>query len=568
MTPVPALVPRVLSIAGTDPSGGAGTAADTKSITAAGGYAMAVVTCLVAQSTRGVREVHTPPTAFLRAQLDAVGQDVAIDAVKTGMLGTTEIIETVWAWLEELGSQPAQHAARRAQVAGPGGRPPLLVVDPVMVATSGDRLLEPQAEAAMTALCQRATVITPNIAELAVITGQEPATTAEEALDQARAWSQRTGTDVLVKTGHLSGEMATTFWVGPDGVLAQVPTRRLATTSTHGTGCSLSSALAARLAAGQEPAQALAWSCHWLHEAIAHGAELGVGQGHGPVDHSHRSRRLALAADTAPWVPRDAVPPALEHPDELRAVAGVPGLPSPPAAHPDRAVPPQGPWTRALWRSAGPLIAQIQDSGFVRALVEGTLAAPEFDFYLAQDTHYLARYAKALATVSTRAPSAAQTAQWARTAAAVIDDEAELHRTWLAGRELPAESPVCLAYTDFLQATASVEPYAVAAAALLPCPWLYAHIGAGMPHPGPDHPYAAWLSTYHDPVFARMSNQAAALTEQAMAQATPTERSRAARAFLIACRHELEFFEQARRLGDMQAGGAAVGQMQDGGAPA
>ncbi|MBO3723846.1 bifunctional hydroxymethylpyrimidine kinase/phosphomethylpyrimidine kinase [Actinomyces bowdenii] len=561
MTPLSScVVPRVLSIAGTDPSGGAGTAADTKSITAAGGYAMAVFTCLVAQNTRGVREVHTPPIAFLRAQLDAVGQDVAIDAIKTGMLGTIGIIETVWAWLEALPTQPAQHAARRARVPGPGGRPPLLVVDPVMVATSGDRLLDPQAEAAMTALCQRATVITPNIAELAVITGQEPATTAAEALDQARAWSRRTGTDVVVKTGHLSGEMATTSWVGPEGLIAEIPTRRLPTTSTHGTGCSLSSALATRLAAGQDPDQALAWSCHWLHEAIAHGAELGVGQGHGPVDHSHRSRRLALAADPTPWVPREAVPPALEEPEQLHEAGGVPGLAARPAAEPDAAVPPQGPWTRALWRSAGPLIAQIQGSGFVRALVEGTLAAPEFDFYLAQDTHYLARYAKALATVSTRAPSAAQTAVWARTAAAVIDDEAELHRTWLAGRELPAESPVCLAYTDFLQAAASVEPYAVAAAALLPCPWLYAHIGAGMPQPGPDHPYAAWLSTYHDPAFARMSNQVAALTEQAMARATPAERSRAARAFLIACRHELEFFEQARRLGGApalaQAGGA------------
>ena len=526
-------VPRVLSIAGTDPTGGAGTAADTKSITAAGGYAMAAVTSLVAQNTRGVREIHTPPVSFLRAQLDAVGDDVQLDAVKTGMLATVEIIETVSAWLEDwLARNPTT----------------VIVVDPVMVATSGDRLLAPEAEAAMTAFCQRSTVITPNIAELAVITGQEPATSAERAVDQARTWAQRTGTDVVVKTGHLTGQMATTFWVGPDGVLAQVPTRRVSTTATHGTGCSLSSALATRLAAGQSPQQALEWTCHWLHESITHGAALAVGRGHGPVDHSHRARRLALAAETSPWVAREAVPATLEDPEDLQAVAGVPGLPSPPPAQPAEAVPPQGPWTRALWRAAGPLIAQIQDSGFVRALVEGALRPEAFDFYLAQDTHYLTRYARALATAATRAPTAAQTAQWAATAASVLTDEAELHRTWLAGRELPAESPVCLAYTDFLQATASVEPYAVAAAALLPCPWLYAHIGAGMPRVEPDHPYAAWLSTYHDPAFAQMSNQVAALTESALAAATPAHRARAARAFLHACRHELEFFEQAQRL--------------------
>ena len=531
MTPVS--VPRVLSIAGTDPTGGAGTAADTKSITAAGGYAMAVVTCLVAQNTQGVRQVHTPDASFLRAQLDAVGDDVEIDAIKTGMLGTVEIINTVTAWLEE----------RRE-----AGSAAVLVVDPVMVATSGDRLLEPQAEAAMTAFCSRADVITPNIAELAVITGQEPATTAEQALDQAQAWARRTGTDVVVKTGHLSGPMATTYWVGPDGLLADVPTRRVETTSTHGTGCSLSSALATRLGAGQDPGRALEWTCHWLHEAISHGQGLAVGHGHGPVDHSHRARRLSLAADATPWVPVEAVPAELTEPDQLQAVAGVPGLAAPAAVEPAEAVAAQGPWTRALWRAAGPLIAQVEDSGFVRALVDGTLTPSAFDFYLAQDTHYLTRYARALATAAIHAPQAAQTASWAATAAAVLNDEAELHRTWLAGRELPAESPVCLAYTDFLQSTASVEPYAVAAAALLPCPWLYAHIGAGMPHVDPEHPYAAWLSTYHDPAFAQMSNQVAAEVERAMEAATPADRSSAARAFLRACRHELEFFEQARRL--------------------
>ncbi|HRL80819.1 MAG TPA: bifunctional hydroxymethylpyrimidine kinase/phosphomethylpyrimidine kinase, partial [Propioniciclava sp.] len=180
--PLRPAVPRVLSIAGTDPTGGAGTAADLKSITAAGGYGMAVVTSLVAQNTRGVRDVHLPPTAFLTEQLDAVSDDVDLHAVKTGMLATADIIAAVATWLE---AHP----------------PAVLVVDPVMVATSGDRLLDADAEAAMRDFCRRASVITPNTDELAVLTQSTPATTQDEAIAQARGWAQETGTAVVVKTG-------------------------------------------------------------------------------------------------------------------------------------------------------------------------------------------------------------------------------------------------------------------------------------------------------------------------------------------------------------------------------
>src|SRR5699024_4312108 len=187
-------VPRVLSIAGTDPSGGAGTAADLKSITAAGGYGMAVVTSLVAQNTHGVRDIHVPPTEFLTAQLQAVSDDVVIDALKTGMLGTVEIIETVAAWLDD---QP----------------PTVLVVDPVMVATSGDR----QGEQPMIELCARATVVTPNIDAPAVLPGSEPALDEAQALNQAAAWASDTGVPVVVKTGHLFSHWTTNTWVSPDG---------------------------------------------------------------------------------------------------------------------------------------------------------------------------------------------------------------------------------------------------------------------------------------------------------------------------------------------------------------
>lgn len=274
------IVPRVLAIAGTDPSGGAGTAADLKSITAAGGYGMAVVTSLVAQNTHGVRAIHTPPTAFLSEQLQAVSDDVTIDAIKTGMLGTAEIIETVATWLDD---HPPQ----------------VLVVDPVMVATSGDRLVDRRAEQAMVEFCTRATLVTPNISELAVLTGSEPAANEAEAIAQASDWAAATGVSVIVKTGHLTSRWATNTWVGPEGVRTAANATRLDSTSTHGTGCSLSSALATRLGAGDEPATALSWATEWLHEAIKYGEALNVGSGHGPVDHSYRSRRSLAATPPA-----------------------------------------------------------------------------------------------------------------------------------------------------------------------------------------------------------------------------------------------------------------------------
>ena len=202
----PARIPRVLSIAGTDPSGGAGTAADLKSITAAGGYGMSVVTALVAQNTRGVREIHVPPAPFLDRQLRAVSDDVVIDAVKTGMLGTAALIATVSEWLDE---HPPQ----------------ILVVDPVMVATSGDSLLAPDAEQAMITFCSRATVVTPNIEELARLTGSERARDERAALEQAREWSARTGVAVVVKTGHLDSATVTNTWVDPDGTASRSPRR-------------------------------------------------------------------------------------------------------------------------------------------------------------------------------------------------------------------------------------------------------------------------------------------------------------------------------------------------------
>lgn len=542
----------MLSIAGTDPSGGAGTAADMKSITAAGGYAMTAVTALVAQNTHGVRDVHMPPAEFLTAQLRSVSDDVTIDAVKTGMLGNGEVITAVSQWLAE------HHHG-------------VLVVDPVMVATSGDRLLDEEAEQQMVQFCRLATVVTPNIDELALVTGSARAAGETEALDQAAGWARETGVSVVVKTGHLDAPLVTNTWVHPDGTTTAVPTARVDTTNTHGTGCSLAAALATRLGRGDSPQQALQWSTTWLHEAIASGAQLQVGSGNGPVDHAHRFRRLAAAGSSRPWLPSGAVPEALRRPEDLNHQAPAqhdptkqnparsdPAHPDPTQHHPTQpdpahpavppAVEPPGPWTRALWERGSQTIQEIADSAFVRALIDGSLPEPSFAFYLNQDALYLARYSRALAAVAASSSDQEAQAFWAGGATNCLTVESELHRAWLGGRPGAAISPVTSAYTNFLLASALGEDTVVGSAAVLPCYWLYAQTGASLPTVPEEHPYAAWLETYRDPAFVTATQGALGHVEQEMAAASPTGRAAAARAFLIACRHELEFFEQALRI--------------------
>ncbi|SEM71066.1 bifunctional hydroxymethylpyrimidine kinase/phosphomethylpyrimidine kinase [Cryobacterium sp. TMT1-3] len=265
--------PRILSIAGTDPTGGAGIQADLKSIAANGGYGMAVVTALVAQNTRGVRAVHTPPVHFLRQQLTAVSDDVTIDAVKIGMLANFAVITEVGSWLEEC-------------------RPPLVVLDPVMVATSGDRLLDASAEQALRDLIPHADLVTPNVPELAVLLNEPAAIDWTEALEQGERLSARTGTTVLVKGGHFTGTACPDALVNTHGLLThkvlEFTAPRIETRNSHGTGCSLSAAMATVQARRGNWAQSLAEVKDWLQDALAHADELEVGRGNGPIHHFHR----------------------------------------------------------------------------------------------------------------------------------------------------------------------------------------------------------------------------------------------------------------------------------------
>ena len=547
--PQTARVPRVLSIAGTDPSGGAGIQADLKSIAASGGYGMCVTTSLVAQNTCGVREVFTPPLEFLTAQLAAVFDDVTVDAVKIGMLGDADTIRTVRTWLSE-------HPV------------PVVVLDPVMIASSGDRLLQAEAEQALRDLVPLVNVITPNIPELAVLCQKEPAQTFDEAHEQAANLAAATGTTVIVKGGHLCGQDAGNTAVFLDGTCAHVRTPRLDSRNTHGTGCSLSSSLATRLGVellqhteaaehtaeqsvltSEDTHRALQWSTRWLHESIAAGAglQVGSGEGHGPVDHAARARRLEAAASAYPWhhllATTDSEGNTLDgtSPERLLPVSPVPAG--------EAVVKPAGPWTAALWAAGGETWHQILDLPFVRALGEGTLDEDLFAFYLDQDALYLRDYSRALATLSARADTAEAQVHWAAGAHEAIAAESQLHEGWLANRaRLGGPSPITMGYTNFLRASAAGDDYVVGAAAILPCYWLYEEVGAVLSSQNhADHPYAEWLSMYGGEEFAADVARSLAEVERAFEAASPAQRVRAARAYLSACVYEREFFDQAHR---------------------
>jgi len=259
--------PRLLTIAGSDSGGGAGIQADLKTFAAHGAYGMSVITALTAQNTREVRSVLEVPPQMVAAQIDAVLDDIGADAIKIGMLASAEVIRAVAGRL-------------RAHLAGTTVP---IVLDPVMVAKSGDRLLREDAvEALATDLLPLATLITPNVPELETLTGLA-AGTEEERLRAAEALAAR-GPAVLAKGGHADGvEVVDLLLAG--GQVHRFTHPRLRTTSTHGTGCTLSSAIAARLGAGEDLARAVEGATEYLLGAMAAAYPLGKGNGHGPVDH-------------------------------------------------------------------------------------------------------------------------------------------------------------------------------------------------------------------------------------------------------------------------------------------
>lgn len=502
---MPETTPNILSIAGSDPSGGAGIQADLKSIAACGGYGMAALTALTAQNTHGVTGVHLPPADFVTAQLDAVAADVRVDAVKIGMLANVETIEAVGAWL----------AAQRT------GSGPAVVLDPVMVATSGDRLTDDDAVAALRYLLSHADLVTPNLPELAVLLDTEPAATWADALEQAQRLATQADLLVLAKGGHLAGHddgaaggRCPDALVGPDGVVLELDDERVATTNTHGTGCSLSSAMATLYARFGDWPTALRAAKGWLTQALRDADSLDVGTGHGPVNHLGQL-----------WDGRSVPDPRAD------------------LAH----------W----WELIGDLRARIDDVWFVKELADGSLARADFEHYLAQDSIYLRTYSKVLSKAAQLAPTLAEQQFWAKSASECLEVELGLHEARLAEAEARGEtpagpdgapaSPETRSYLNHLLSAAAVGSYPVVAAAVLPCYWLYQDIGTRLAAANrPDHPYADWLGLYSSPEFDAATRQAIAITQRLARQAPPAEREAMLDAYLESSRQEMDFFAQRR----------------------
>jgi hydroxymethylpyrimidine/phosphomethylpyrimidine kinase len=257
-----------MTIAGSDSGGGAGIQADLKAFAALGVFGTSAVTALTAQNTVGVRGVYAVPAPFVVAQIEAVLDDMPVAAVKTGMLATAEIVQAV------------------AKLAS-AGRLPQLVVDPVMVASSGDRLLEPEAERLyVEELLPHASVVTPNLKEAEVLLGR-PITTLADQRDAVAKLAALGPSTVVVKGGHAvsdtPGEAVDVVW--HDGAVRELRMPRVDTPNNHGSGCSFASAIAALLAQGQPIDRAVAEAKAFIWRAVSGGAHWSLGAGHGPLDH-------------------------------------------------------------------------------------------------------------------------------------------------------------------------------------------------------------------------------------------------------------------------------------------
>jgi hydroxymethylpyrimidine/phosphomethylpyrimidine kinase len=262
-------IPIALTIAGSDSSAGAGVQADLKTFAAFGVYGASVITALTAQNTTGVTGIHDVPADFVTAQIDAVFSDLDVKAVKIGMVAQRATIEAIVAALSRWS-------------------PRHVVLDPVMVATSGSHLLaEDAVETLRRKLIPLASLITPNLPEAAALLG-EPVATGEEAIAAQGARLLALGCPaVLIKGGHGQGAESIDYLFDANGTVA-LAAPRLAGKNTHGTGCSLSSAIAAGLAKGDDMARAVRSAKTWINAAIAAADQLEVGKGHGPIHHFHK----------------------------------------------------------------------------------------------------------------------------------------------------------------------------------------------------------------------------------------------------------------------------------------
>lgn len=265
--------PTVLTIAGTDPSGGAGIQADLKTFAALGCYGMSVITALVAQNTCGVRAIHSVPPDFVKAQLLAVLEDIEPDAIKIGMVHSVELVDTIAGVLANYPSIP-------------------IIFDPVMIATSGHRLIEEDTIAAIVSkLFPLARLITPNMDEASLLAGI-PVKTINDMYEASALIMAMKPKALLLKGGHLQSEKLTSMLVDNNGLVQEYYSDKIVTKNMHGSGCTLSSAIAAFIARGFSLTDAVAEAQDYVHGAIYHAADVVCGKGNGPLNHGYNPQKM------------------------------------------------------------------------------------------------------------------------------------------------------------------------------------------------------------------------------------------------------------------------------------
>ena len=267
--------PAVLTIAGSDSGGGAGIQADIKTVSALGCYGMSVITALTAQNTLGVTGIHSVPPAFVKAQLDAVLQDIRPLAIKIGMVHSPELVAVIAETLRKYPDIP-------------------VILDPVMVATSGDRLIAQETVKHIVAeLFPLSALITPNLDE-ATLLANMPIATVNDMQTAGNIIMQQGCNALLLKGGHLQQDQLTSLLFTADGTIEHFTSQKIETKNMHGSGCTLSSAIAAYIARGETLAQAVALAQDYVHGAILHGKDVTTGNGHGPLNHFYNPQKMII----------------------------------------------------------------------------------------------------------------------------------------------------------------------------------------------------------------------------------------------------------------------------------
>ncbi|KAM0480331.1 hypothetical protein ACHAPX_004162 [Trichoderma viride] len=499
---------RVLIIAGSDPSGGAGLEADQKVLAAHGCYAMTSTTALTVQNTKGVTGVHVIPSDFVGRQIEACLEDVGADVIKTGMLASAETIEVIAKLVTKFNV-------------------PTLVIDPVMVSTSGAQLLPHEAIAQLSQhLLPHTTILTPNIPEATLLLTQNGHQVGEiQSVSDVEAMGrkiQQLGPKwVLVKGGHMpfrkdltvaktdeEKEIVVDVLVGPEGRILRVQSPYQKSTSTHGTGCSLASAIAARVAQGADMPTAVRGACRYIEAGIKTAPQLG--SGNGPLDHFHSTYTL-------PFSPGYFVEYLLEHPA-----------------------------VRSVWD-------EFVNHPFVMALGNGTLPVDSFKGYIVQDYLYLIHFSRANALAAYKAKSIGDISRSNEIVSHILH-EMKLHINYcnsfgISESEIQAtqELQACTAYTRYVLDIGQSEDWLALQMALAPCLLGYGAV-AKMLHAHADtvrdgNTYWAWIENYNADDYVEAVRLGSELIEKSIRLQSPSRIEELIKIFVHATKMEIGFWE-------------------------